>query len=117
MLSDEDSRSALEDLLDNLELYSGRKDDQRSAIIGSDVRLNIYDMVSVYFFKLAEAGRSKQQWLSLGVDFSDRRSSYRSLQGCLHYFYSVYFLAGVSLVEVTYLSSYIHPGVITDGPQ
>lgn len=42
----EDDRSALEDLLDNLELLSDRKDDQRSAITGSDVRLNIYDMVS-----------------------------------------------------------------------
>jgi len=46
MLNDEDHRSALEDLLDNLELYSERKDDQRSVVVGSDVRLNIYNMVS-----------------------------------------------------------------------
>ncbi len=45
-MSEDDYSGALEDLLDNLELLSNRKDDQRTVIVGSDVRLNIYDMVS-----------------------------------------------------------------------
>ena len=41
----EEDRSDLEDLLDSLELLSERKDDQRAKFVGSDVRLNVYDMV------------------------------------------------------------------------
>ena len=55
----EDARSALEDLLDNLELLADRKDDQRSVMSGSDVRLNIYDMVGAEVDQLVLANICK----------------------------------------------------------
>lgn len=42
---DEGDRNSLDALLDEIEHLSDRKDDQRSEMIGSNVHLNVYNMV------------------------------------------------------------------------
>lgn len=45
---DAERSSDLDALLDEIEHLSGRQDDQRSLPAGSDVHLNIYNMVNSY---------------------------------------------------------------------